>query len=106
MWSAAQKCEGTPMAVVTASIRMFDQRSHWLTAAALGGLIWAGSVALLWPGEDADARSLAGVQLLLSPLALLPLALALICPMPLTRGWRWAVWLQLPAATFLVGAFT
>jgi hypothetical protein len=67
-------------------------------------MIWAASVALLWPSEDTEARSLAGVQLLLSPLALLPLAIALIWPVT-ASGWRPVAWLQLSAAALLVCAF-
>ena len=81
-----------------------DLRSCWLTAAALGGLVWAAGVAILWPGEDAEARSLAEVELLLSPLALLPLAVALIEPTMHSRGWRFAAWFQLPTATILLVA--
>jgi hypothetical protein len=93
------------MANLTGSIDAHEQRSCWLTGAGLGALVWAAGVAILWPGEDTEARSLAGVELLLSPLALLPLAVALIPPATLTRGWRLAAWVQLPTASLLVVAF-
>src|SRR5258708_7317839 len=38
-------------------------REQWLTASALGGLVSAASVAMLWPGEDAHGRTLALVGL-------------------------------------------
>lgn len=92
------------MAIVTSSATTSDPRSRWLCASALGGIAWTAAVALLWPGQDADGRTLAGVQLLLSPLALLPLAVALIGPES-GRLWRCAAWTQLPAAALLVGSF-
>ena len=92
------------MAKLTRSIDWHEQRSCWLTGAGLGALVWAAGVAILWPGEDTEARSLAGIELLLSPLALLPLAAALIAPATLTRGWQLAAWVQLPSATMLLAA--
>jgi hypothetical protein len=80
-------------------------RAPWLRASAVGGVIWTGAVALLWPGHDADGRLLAGIQLLLSPLALLPLAVALIAPESSARVWRIVSRMQLPAAALLIGAF-
>jgi hypothetical protein len=80
-------------------------RAQWLRASAVGGIVWTVAVALLWPGHDADGRTLAGIQLLLSPLALLPLAVALIAPDSPVRLWRVAGWVQLPAAALLIVAF-
>jgi Ca2+/Na+ antiporter len=80
-----------------------DLRRHALRSAALGGLAWVVCVPLLWPRQDDEARTLAGLLLLLAPLALVPLALSLL--VTAAHRWRIAVWTQLPAALFLVGAF-
>src|SRR5215472_9458771 len=80
-----------------------ELRKHGLRSAALGSLAWVVCVPLLWPRQDDEARTLAGLLLLLAPLALVPLALSLL--VTAAHRWRIAVWTQLPAALFLVGAF-
>ena len=93
------------MATMPTTVAARDLDAHWLRASALGGIAWTAAVALLWPGHDPGGLGLASIQLLLSPLALLPLAFALIRLDSTWRLVRLAAWAQLPAAALLAAAY-
>jgi MFS family permease len=87
-----------PLSAVIVTTPLTEPRSHCFRSAGLGAVAWVAAL-VLWPRWEV-------ALLLLAPLVVVPLGLALAAS-PDRQPWPWraAVWLQLPAALALLGAF-